>query len=186
MERKGNPQIEDGYTKISNELLEQLYSVRFNPTQLAIVLCVIRYTYGFQRKTAKLSNSFIAKAIDKSERSVKRGVVELLEMNVLFSERYSSTSCKRLGINKKYKSWLIPTSDKNGTSQICHQTSDKNDTNTSDKDDTKLVTSLSPKKERIQKKNKEKIKKEDSFSDSETDEGVSVEDIDKLEWGGKS
>jgi hypothetical protein len=45
---------------------------------------------------------------------------------------------------------------------------------------------LSPKKERIQKKNKEKIKKEDSFSDSETDEGVSIEDIDKLEWGGKS
>lgn len=180
---KGNPQVEDGYTKISNELLEQIYAAHFNSTQFGIILCVIRYTYGFHRKNAKLSNSFIAKAIGKSDRSVKRGIVELLAMNVLIPERYSSTSTKKLGINKKYNTWKFPTSDKNDTSQNCHQSSDKNDTSTSDKNDTNLVTDLSPKKVNIiQKKNKEKYKENlPPAIDDEDDESMTEEEA-KAAW----
>lgn len=179
----GNPQVEDGYTKISNELLEQIYAAHFNSTQFGIILCVIRYTYGFRRKNAKLSNSFIAKAIGKSDRSVKRGIVELLAMNVLIPERYSSTSTKKLGINKRYNTWKFPTSDKNDTSQKCHQSSDRNDTNTSDKNDTNLVTDLSPKKVNIiQKKNKEKYKENLSPAiDDEDDESMTEEEA-KAAW----
>lgn len=180
---KGNPQVEDGYTKISNELLEQIYAAHFNSTQFGIILCVIRYTYGFHRKNAKLSNSFIAKAIGKSDRSVKRGIVELLAMNVLIPERYSSTSTKKLGINKKYNTWKFPTSDKNDTSQNCHQSSDRNDTSTSDKNDTNLVTDLSPKKVNIiQKNNKEKYKRNlPPAIDDEDDESMTEEEA-KAAW----
>lgn len=178
---KGNPQVEDGYTKISNELLEQIYAAHFNSTQFGIILCVIRYTYGFCRKSAKLSNSFIAKAIGKSDRSVKRGIVELIAMNVLIPERYSSTSTKKLGINKKYNTWKFPTSDKNDTSQNCHQSGDRNDTSTSDKNDTNLVTDLSPKKLNIiQKKNKEKYKGDLPPAIDDEDDGMTGEEAYKL------
>ena len=54
------PQKENGYTSIANELLEQFYRRRFSSSQLKILLLVIRFTYGFNRKTATLSNTFIA------------------------------------------------------------------------------------------------------------------------------
>jgi phage replication O-like protein O len=163
--QQGNPQVEDGYTKIANELFQAIYGARFTITQLQIVLCVVRYTYGFNRKTWRLSSSFIASAIGRNQRNIQREINNLIDANVLIYEQASSTSCRKLGINKRYHNWKIETYG-------CTTVSD---------------TAVAPyKKDNIKDNIKEKEKKEDSFSDSETDEGVSIEDIDKLEWGGKS
>ena len=54
-----SPQKENGSTDIANELLEAIYSSNFNAPQLDIIYCLIRYTYGFHRKSHKLSINFI-------------------------------------------------------------------------------------------------------------------------------
>lgn len=46
-----NPQIENGYTRIANELLEALLLANLSKRQLLVALAVIRQTYGFNRKT---------------------------------------------------------------------------------------------------------------------------------------
>ena len=102
-----SPQKENGYTSIANELLEQLYRRRFSASQLKILLLVIRFTYGFNRKTATLSNTFIAVGTGMHEITVSKEVGTLLRDNVLkLHKKPSFHSSRIIGINKDYDSWL--------------------------------------------------------------------------------
>ena len=102
-----SPQKENGYTSISNELLEQIYRRRFSASQLKILLLVIRFTYGFNRKTATLSNTFIAAGTGMHEITVSKEVGTLLRDNVLkLYKKPSFHNSRIIGINKDYESWL--------------------------------------------------------------------------------
>ena len=102
-----SPQKENGYTSIANELLEQLYRRRFSASQLKILLLVIRFTYGFNRKTAALSNTFIASGTGMHEITVSKEVGTLLGDNVLkLYKKPSFHSSRVIGINKDYDGWL--------------------------------------------------------------------------------
>lgn len=101
-----SPQKENGYTSISNELLEQIYRRRFSASQLKILLLVIRFTYGFNRKTATLSNTFIAAGTGMHEITVSKEVGTLLRDNVLkLYKKPSFHNSRIIGINKDYESW---------------------------------------------------------------------------------
>lgn len=102
-----SPQKENGYTSIANELLEQLYRRRFSSSQLKILLLVIRFTYGFNRKTAALSNTFIAAGTGMHEITVSKEVGTLLRDNVLkLHKKPTFHNSRVIGINKDYESWL--------------------------------------------------------------------------------
>lgn len=49
-----SPQLEDGYTRIANELLDALVRADLTATQLRIMLAIVRETYGFNRKTVTI------------------------------------------------------------------------------------------------------------------------------------
>lgn len=101
-----SPQKENGYTSIANELLEQIYRRRFSASQLKILLLVIRFTYGFNRKTAALSNTFIASGTGMHEITVSKEVGTLLRDNVLKLHKNPTFHNSRvIGINKDYESW---------------------------------------------------------------------------------
>ena len=176
---KGNPQVEDGYTKISNELLERIYAAHFNPTQFKIILCVLRYTYGFSRKTGKLSNSFIAEATGVTKRNVEKEVSKLLNMKVLIVERYSCTSTKKLGINKKYKAWEVQTTVELDGSRVGRYSTVGEDGSTTVELDGKLPSSSTVKKEKLKENNKEKYKGDSSNLISEDTEGMTFEELQK-------
>ena len=100
------PQKENGYTSIANELLEQIYRRRFSASQIKILLLVIRFTYGFNRKTATLSNTFIAAGTGMHEITVSKEVGTLLRDNVLkLYKKPSFHNSRVIGINKDYESW---------------------------------------------------------------------------------
>lgn len=102
-----SPQKENGYTSIANELLEQLYRRLFSSSQLKILLLVIRFTYGFNRKTAALSNTFIAAGTGMHEITVSKEVGTLLRDNVLkLHKKPTFHNSRVIGINKDYESWL--------------------------------------------------------------------------------
>ena len=101
-----SPQKENGYTSISNELLEQIYRRKFSASQLKILLLVIRFTYGFNRKTATLSNTFIAAGTGMHEITVSKEVGTLLGDNVLkLYKKPSFHNSRVIGINKDYEGW---------------------------------------------------------------------------------
>lgn len=102
-----NPQLENGYTRIANEILEVIYGTNFNATQLKIILCVIRYTYGFGRKSHSLSVSFINKATGISKRYISSELSKLIKNKVLIGvEEYTVTKSRKLQLNKNYKEWI--------------------------------------------------------------------------------
>lgn len=105
-----NPQKENGFTPISNELLESIYRHSFTSTQLKIILCVCRYTYGYSRKVASLGAGYIAKAIGYNPRSTAREIVRLIKSGVLIEDKtYKLNSPRKLGLQKDYEVWRVDT-----------------------------------------------------------------------------
>lgn len=110
-----NLQLENGFMRIANEIVDELFKLPLNSTDQKVIWCVLRYTFGFNRKSHRLSASFIAQWSNCDLRSVKRALRKLQENKIIIcmnSEKKGVTA--ELMFNKNVRQWLI-TSDKNDT-----------------------------------------------------------------------
>lgn len=109
-----NPQKENGFTSIANELLEAILKSDLSLRELKIVLCVIRFTYGFNRKSAELSLRFISTATNIQHHHVSKTIKILFDRNVLvINKNYSVGKDSRvISLNKNYESWISDSSQK--------------------------------------------------------------------------
>ena len=99
--------LNNGYVRIANRLLEVIYSSSFNATQLKILMMVMRYTYGFNRKSHSLSITFMAKGTGMSKRYISKELGKLIDgkvINVISS--HTTTESREISINKDYKTWI--------------------------------------------------------------------------------
>lgn len=99
-----NPQLEDGYTRIAHEILENMARVKLSPTQYRILFVVWRYTYGFGRKYHHLSLSFLEDATGCDKRSLQREVKKMLDMRILL-QKPDKRQTRLLGFNKRFSEW---------------------------------------------------------------------------------
>ena len=67
-----NPQIEDGYTKIANELLEAFSKHNFSAYETRVLMAIIRKTYGWNKKSDFISVSQNQEIKDMDRRHVSR------------------------------------------------------------------------------------------------------------------
>ena len=103
-----NPQLEEGYTSIANEILCELCKISFNGTELKVIICIFRYTFGFHRKSHKLSASFIARWGNCDLRAVKRALKKLQENKIIIRVNPNiKGKAAEIMINKDYKQWSI-------------------------------------------------------------------------------
>lgn len=99
--------LDEPYTRIANEILEEVARRKFNGTQHSILLIVWRYTYGFNRKSHELSVTFLAEAIQSDPKGVKRELNRLLERKVLKITKVAHGKRSRMiGFNKYFSQWL--------------------------------------------------------------------------------
>lgn len=143
-----SPQLENGYTSIANEILDNLCKLSLNGTELKVVICIFRYTFGFRRKSHKLSASFISRYGNCELSSVKRALKRLQEKKIVVCvnpEKKGVTA--ELMFNKNYEQWS--TSSKKATSS---------EITTSSKTATRPVAELPP--EPVAELPPKKIKKE--------------------------
>lgn len=102
------PQIENGYTKIANEILEALAKQPLNGTQRRILDVVFRYTYGFSRKEHELSLSYISKASNMNKQQVKRELDDLILKSIIHVVSEASFKSSRvIEFNKNYDTWIV-------------------------------------------------------------------------------
>ena len=99
-----NPQLEDGHTRIANEILDHIMKIGLNGTQFRLILAIWRFTYGFQRKNHSLSIRFLAKAIGASRSQVYRELTVLIERKIITVVETGKKG-RLLGFNKKYTEW---------------------------------------------------------------------------------
>lgn len=92
----GTPQLENGYTRIANEILENLPKLKLNGTQRSILDVVFRYTYGYGKKEAEISLSCFAKSIGCSASMVSRELKKMIDSGILIELRKPDGSTKRL------------------------------------------------------------------------------------------
>lgn len=103
-----NVQLEKGYTRIANILLEMLSKTALNGTQWRILLVVFRFTYGFNRKEASLSESFIARATNINRKQINREINELIEFRILCVNKPATFNTSRtLSFNKDFDLWEV-------------------------------------------------------------------------------
>jgi phage replication O-like protein O len=99
-----NPQIENGYTKIANEILENIAKVKLSPTQNSIIYIIWRHTYGFSRKEHNISLTFLASATICDLRNIQRELKKLISRKIINSE--AKGNIRILSFNKNYNQWL--------------------------------------------------------------------------------
>jgi len=99
----GNPQVEDGFTKISNELLEALSKAMaqgiITARERAVIDWIIRYTYGYQQKNGYFHTSFIAKNLGLSMSWISQILKSLEKKKVIIRNG------EEIQINKHYLEW---------------------------------------------------------------------------------
>lgn len=94
-----SPQLENGYTRISNELLEALCRARLTGGEWDIVMSVVRASYGWSQKLAPISVREVAKRLEKHYSHTKETVRELIAKGLLDRQPGG------IGIVKDYETW---------------------------------------------------------------------------------
>ena len=104
-----SPQKENGYTGIANELLEKIVASGLNGTEMAIILHIIRKTYGFQKKQDEISLSQFMKAIPVSKPTVCNALnnLQLVKILKLVKKGSSLHSSNLWAFNKNYDEWQL-------------------------------------------------------------------------------
>jgi len=100
-----NPQTENGFTKIANEILEALIRTSLSGQELKIALLVIRKTYGFSKKVDFISLTQMAKALACSKIRCAQVVKNLEAMKVLTVNENINGVGKSYRFNKDYSRW---------------------------------------------------------------------------------
>ncbi len=102
-----NPQLEDGYLKLANELSERLARANLNGSQHALVHAILRATYGWKdRRSAQLSQSDLAAATGLNIYTVRAEYKRLKAWGVIIEfVAPSFRSSAQVAINKDWEQW---------------------------------------------------------------------------------
>jgi len=116
-------QLEHGYTKIANEILERLALTKLSPTQFRLILVIWRYTYGFNRKDHAMSLSFLAEATGVHKQRIKQELDKLIESNIIIvTEEGTYSKSRKLAFNKDYDNWRLQLAKESTVSEIADTT----------------------------------------------------------------
>jgi len=100
-----SPQTKNGYTRIANEILENIAKTDLNGTQLRIVMVIWRYTYGFRRKEYEMSLVFLSEAIDTTKSHIKKELNTLIDRKIVNVVGIGKRRGRILSFNKNYEEW---------------------------------------------------------------------------------
>ncbi|MEW6417625.1 MAG: replication protein [Nitrospirota bacterium] len=98
-----SPQVEDGYTKIANELLEAMARIRIPGEPRQVFDVVLRRTYGFNKKADAISLSQFCLATGLKRNTICRAVQKLLSLNLITKKE--TTLSTLYAINKDFETW---------------------------------------------------------------------------------
>lgn len=143
-----NPQKENGYTPIANEVLEAIICSGLNGAELSVLLYVIRKTYGYQKKEDEISLSQFLKKIPVSKPTICKALktLQLVKILLLVKKGKHIKCANKYCFNKNYDEWQLVKKTK--LVKFSKRTSKENDTKL-----VKKTLHTKERKENIQKKN---------------------------------
>lgn len=104
------PQLENGYVRIANELLEQFIIYGLSSRQWSVIMAIARMTYGYNKKSDALSGWQISKITGIDRSHVSKTLSELISLNIVNKLEQGRVShgifVNEISINKNYETWL--------------------------------------------------------------------------------
>jgi phage replication O-like protein O len=97
------PQLENGYTKISNELLEAIIKIKIASNEKSILLAILRKTYGWGKKEDKISYTQLENLTGLNRSNVNKGIKALVAKMILVAKQQPSGNIYQ--IQKDYSRW---------------------------------------------------------------------------------
>jgi phage replication O-like protein O len=98
-----SPQVEDGFTRIANELMEAFIRAELPGVQMRIAMIVMRETYGYQRKLVRMGYQAISTKYAIPRTLVIREMAALVDRKVLVKQTDNGSNL--WGIQKDYSLW---------------------------------------------------------------------------------
>ena len=100
-----NPQIDNGYTKIANEVIEALAKTRIPGECMQVLWTIFRKTYGWNKKEDMISFTQISQMTGIKRQHVSRAISKLIDMKIVTKNGNSSINLYRF--NKHYEEWVL-------------------------------------------------------------------------------
>ena len=105
-----NPQIENGFTRIANEIMDALSRIRISGEAVQVLFLILRKTYGFQKKTDLISLSQFCQGTGLPKVAVCKALTKLRSMEVITKKGNAITQlgngwCSEYGLNKDCEEW---------------------------------------------------------------------------------
>lgn len=102
--------IENGYCKLANELLDSFCQLDISGTQFQLLMAIVRATYGYNKKADRVTNTYLAELTGISLSAVKDGLIKLAERNIIVVEK--SGIMKLVSVNKTVSDWVFSSGKK--------------------------------------------------------------------------
>lgn len=99
-----SPQLEDGFIRIANELMEAILGFGFSHREVVVLFSIIRKTYGYGKKTDDISASQLSELCKVPRQHVTTTLNTLAQRNVITKRAGKFGTI--LGIQKNYKKWI--------------------------------------------------------------------------------
>ncbi len=107
------PKLANGYTRIANEIMDELSKIRIPGRARQVLDFILRKTYGWHKKTATISLSQFTEGTGMSKISVCKGLNKLLDMNLITKKGNAKSYFTKkgndyditYGLQKEYNRW---------------------------------------------------------------------------------
>lgn len=104
MKNNKNPQIENGFLKISNELYEAICKIRIPGESRQLFDVIIRMTYGYNKKESIISITDFSNYTGLLNANCVRGLKKLKNMNLITV--YKNGNRNMYQVQKDYSKWI--------------------------------------------------------------------------------
>lgn len=101
-----NPQKENGFTPIANEIVEALMGVNLSAYESRVLWFLFRKTYGWEKKTDWIALSQFSKCIGLDRRHIHRALKGLSSKKMIVIDRGDNFNI-RYGFQKNYERWKV-------------------------------------------------------------------------------
>ena len=95
-----SPQTENGFTKLANELLERFSTVQMSGSEWQYLMCIIRKTYGYQKKEDWITNSQVMEMTGLKKERVSEAKSRLLARKIVTENR------NKISLQKDWEQWV--------------------------------------------------------------------------------
>ncbi len=94
-----NPQKENGFTSIANEIMEALSKIRLSSYEMRVLFAILRKTYGWNKKRDRISFSQFRELTNLRDPHISRSLKKLLNRSIV------TQIGKLYGLQKDYTKW---------------------------------------------------------------------------------